>query len=33
MKQINEHVASDVIKILVANKVDVNEDERQVQEL
>lgn len=33
MKQINEHAENEVCKILVANKMDVNEDERQVQTL
>lgn len=33
MKQLNEHASEDVVKILVANKKDVNEEERQVQTL
>ena len=28
MKQVNEHAPQEVIKILVANKIDVNEEER-----
>lgn len=33
MKQINAHTPENVVKILVGNKIDVNEDERQVQTL
>ena len=33
MKQIHQHVPKDVVKIMVANKVDLNPDEWEVQSL
>lgn len=33
MKQINEHVPKEVVKFLVANKIDINPEEWEVKAL
>lgn len=33
MKQINQHAPSEVVKLLIGNKIDANEDEREVKTL